>query len=559
MKKKVFCYVRFSSKKQEHGDSIERQQRLINDYLEKNNAEVVEQFNDLGVSAFRGKNVKAGQLSRFLDRVKKGEIGTGDTLIVESLDRISRQKELDTISILASILNAGVVIFTLADQRVYNAQDEDHANLIFQINFIISRAHDESLTKQRRSISAWTRKHEEARSGKAVMTRKLPYWLRTIEDNGTTKIVVIEERATEVRRAFELASYKLGAQAIATKINSEGAEKRWTLIAIRHLLSSKSVYGSFEAFKTKSLSGTLEKNQAYEEIEGYFPPVIEKSEFYKVQASLEKNKEIYATRGRTPKGFRNVFKGLIKCLDCDSYLHQSFMKRKGKEYMYLICHKSLVNACPSGKKVIIPYRHVLEPFLLFFKNYGVEKLLSSSNSQELKNKLSAVNQERISKNASLLRISSDIEKNNGEIPKTLMSLITKIESQLSKLEEEFNSLLGQLENLEASDVIKNEITRTELHELLDSEEGRLKFNSLLSTQKIEVLISRNFGEEYSSMFIFFHEKGFSENIRFNRKEAILPFTGRYNFYTRTYSDGFVGEPTPIEDVDHENFKIDWSL
>jgi hypothetical protein len=82
---------------------------------------------------------------------------------------------------------------------------------------------------------------------------------------------------------------------------------------------------------------------------------------------------------------------------------------------------------------------------------------------------------------------------------------------------------------------------------------------LLSIQKIEVLISRNFGEEYSSMFIFFHEKGFSENIRFNRKEAILPFTGRYNYYTRTYSDGFVGEPTPIEDVDHENFKIDWSL
>ncbi|MDF5959082.1 recombinase family protein [Pseudomonas aeruginosa] len=314
MKKRVYCYVRFSSKKQELGDSIERQQRLIEQYLEKNDAEIVEQFSDLGVSAFRGKNVKVGALSRFMERVQAGEIGLGDTLIVESLDRISRQKELNTLSVLTNILNAGVVIYTLTDERVYNAQNEDHAQLLFQISFIISRAHDESLNKQKRSVSAWARKHEGARTKKAVMTRKLPYWLKAVEENGETKIELIAERAQEVRKAFELAKHKLGAQAIASRLNNDEPQKRWTLIAVRHLLTSKSVYGSLEIFKTKSLAGDLEKNQAYEEVEEYYPPVITKSEFYSVQDSIQKNKETYATRGRTPKGFRNVFKGLIKCL-----------------------------------------------------------------------------------------------------------------------------------------------------------------------------------------------------------------------------------------------------
>ncbi len=559
MKKRVYCYVRFSSKKQELGDSIERQQRLIEQYLEKNDAEIVEQFSDLGVSAFRGKNVKVGALSRFMERVQAGEIGLGDTLIVESLDRISRQKELNTLNILTNILNAGVVIYTLSDGRVYNAQNEDHAQLLFQISFIISRAHDESLNKQKRSVSAWARKHEGARTKKAVMTRKLPYWLKAVDADGETKIEVIEERAQEVRKAFELAKHKLGAQAIASRLNNDAPQKRWTLIAVRHLLTSKSVYGSLELFKTKSLAGDLEKNQAYEEVEGYYPPVITKSEFYSVQDSIQKNKETYATRGRTPKGFRNVFKGLIKCLFCESYLHQNFLKRKGKEYMYLVCQKSLVNACSGGKKVIIPYRYVLEPFLLFFRNYGMDQLFSDGDkAKELNQKLSAIRRERNDKQESLNRISNEIEKNGGEISRTILALITKIESQISALNDEENKTLAQLESAKSSELIRKEITRDQIDKVLETEEGRLKFNTLLTEKNIGVYVGRESDAEYTSMYIFFYDKGFPQNIRFNRKEAIIPLMGVYNFNKKTYSEMF-GDPVSREEIDYSAFEIDWSL
>lgn len=156
-------------------------------------------------------------------------------------------------------------------------------------------------------------------------------------------------------------------------------------------------------------------------------------------------------------------------------------------------------------------------------------------------------------------MSDDIEKNNGEIPKTILALIGKIESQLSSLDEEENRTIAQIESLRVSKSVKEEITKSDIDELLETEEGRLKFNSLLSERKIELLVSREFEEEYSNLFILFKEKGFSENIKFNRKEAIFPFMGVYNFNRKTYSDGFGGEPKPNEQVDYEKFRIDWSL
>lgn len=559
--KKVYCYVRFSTKKQQLGDSIERQEKLIEKYLSDHGATVAEQFSDLGVSAFRGKNVKVGALSRFLERVKSGEISRGDTLIVESLDRISRQKELNTLEIIIAILNAGVIIYTLSDGRLYNAASEDQANLVFQINFIISRAYDESLTKQKRSISAWKKKHEEARNSQKIMTKKIPYWLKVVNVDGQLRIDVIETRAKEIKLAFELAKYKLGAQAIASRLNKAGAEKRWTLIAVRHLLSSKAVYGTLEVFKTKALNGELSPGQAYEEVENYYPAIIDKNEYYGVQSILQKNKDTYAVRGRASKGFRNVFKGLIKCMDCGSFLHQNFLRRKGKEYMYLVCHKSLVNACPAGKKVIVPYRHILEPFLLLFKNYGVERLFESpNNSDENNQRLIAIKQEIQEKRITIEKMLADIESNLGKIPKSIMILISKLENKIADLEGEYNSVSAEIELSSNSMEIRDEISRADLDKMLDDEDGRLKFNALLSDSKIEILLDRRPGEDYSSLFVVFAEKGFSENIRFNRKQAIIPLRGIYNFSKKTFTSATAPEGMKdVCNIDYEAFEIDWSL
>lgn len=537
---RVYCYVRFSSNKQSDGDSIDRQQRLIDEYLTRHNAVIAERFEDLGVSAFRGKNIKVGALSEFLKRVERGEIKKGDTLIVESLDRISRQKELDTIHTLLEILRKGVLIYTLSDRQIYDYHEKSHTNIAFKINYITSRAHEESDIKSQRSKSSWARKHAAAKNIKSLMTRKLPYWLY-VDSN---KVSIDEVKANEVRRAFELATYNLGTQSIASTLNREGAQKRWSLIAVRHLLSSKSVYGCLEINKTKHLNGELEQGNYYEEVEGYYPAVIDKSSYYAVQKLVEQKKESGSVRGRASKGFRNVFKGLIRCLYCETLMHQNFTWRikngKKYEYMYLVCGKSLVNACSSDadelKKIMIPYRFILEPFLLFYENFGAERLFDAEHKEhEKKQTLESLKQERIEKETMLANLTAEIERDPQASSRTVLKLIKKIEDDIDSIEEKAKQLMAEISVSSVNTLRKKEIDSSDIHRLLESEEGRLKFNTLLRDNKVVIYVQKQFEQEYSNMFIYFTEHGYSEHVRFNRKEAIIPLMGVYNFHRRTYT------------------------
>lgn len=115
--KRAISYIRFSSERQLKGDSLRRQARLVNDWLSKNPEYYLDQdlsFRDLGKSAFSGKHLKGG-LGDFLTAIEKGLVRAGDTLLIESLDRLSRQ-DIDIASeLLRRILRADVAVVTLAD------------------------------------------------------------------------------------------------------------------------------------------------------------------------------------------------------------------------------------------------------------------------------------------------------------------------------------------------------------------------------------------------------------------------------------------------------------
>ena len=51
-----------------------------------------ESLRDIGVSAFKGKNAIKGALKKFIELVEAGRIEKGSILILESLDRLSRQQ-----------------------------------------------------------------------------------------------------------------------------------------------------------------------------------------------------------------------------------------------------------------------------------------------------------------------------------------------------------------------------------------------------------------------------------------------------------------------------------
>jgi DNA invertase Pin-like site-specific DNA recombinase len=91
---KAYSYTRFSKPEQAKGDSSTRQALAAEQWAKERNVELDTEltFRDEGISAFDGLNVERGALGAFLKAVQTGEVPNGSWLLVESLDRISRQK-----------------------------------------------------------------------------------------------------------------------------------------------------------------------------------------------------------------------------------------------------------------------------------------------------------------------------------------------------------------------------------------------------------------------------------------------------------------------------------
>src|SRR3954470_6862056 len=163
---KAYSYVRFSTPEQREGDSQRRQIARAEDYARRQGLEIDRKLRleDLGVSAFRGKNARAGirkdgkkpALAAFLEAVEAGNVEKGSTLLVESLDRISRQHPEFALDTLKRIVFAGVTVVTLSDGQVYTEErwrKDMMGWLVSALVFI--RAHEESKIKAERVKAAW--------------------------------------------------------------------------------------------------------------------------------------------------------------------------------------------------------------------------------------------------------------------------------------------------------------------------------------------------------------------------------------------------------------------
>ncbi|WP_458128785.1 recombinase family protein [Pseudomonas sp. Z2-11] len=541
----IYSYKRISSRTQREGTGIDRQEALIQEHLARHKLELTREFVDLGISGFRGKNARIGALKEFLDLISQGVIKANDILLVENFDRLTRMNGIDATKLVVDILSSKIIIITLGDNQVYDYRQEDHSSILFKINFVLSRANEESRIKKNRSLGAWKKKHNEAKSSNKVMTKKLPYWVSYDEES--EKLNLIKNRANEVKRIFELLEL-FGCARTAIEINKTETDKKWTLIAIRHLSRAKSVYGCLEIYKTKTENG---ESADYEELENYYPAVISKEKFFNIQTKLNIRAETHEKKGREAKGFRNVFKGVIFCEHCDTALHQHFTKRKNKEYMYLLCAKSLVNACPAARKIFIPYNYIYEPFMLYYKNFGLEKIIrKSGDAQSLIESRNACNAELEDKQKTIEKILESIELSGGDIPKVLLSRIRKIETDINGLTSRVDNIDLEISRMNLYVEAEQAISRSDIDSLLDNEEGRIRFNLLLKESQVQIRVLKRFedsepfdGQDFkdehkmSEVVINNKSKGFGVSYYFDRKHAMLA-GGTYYFYTKKLVGGW---------------------
>jgi DNA invertase Pin-like site-specific DNA recombinase len=280
--REAFSYLRFSHRRQEAGDSLRRQLALSDDYVKKHNLRLNRTLTDKGIPSFRGQNLQKGALGAFIKAIQLGKVKPGSVLLVEALDRLSRNQILHQLTLFLQILAAGIEIVTLCDGRSYTQEsiNGNPVELIISIVLMI-RGWNESETKSQRVKEAWDAKRKKAHTSR--LTSACPGWLQP--GQGPHAFEIVPGRGKIVRLVFWLTSRGWSAMRICQLFNrcslpcwSNG--KTWNSTYIRNLLRNRAVLGEFQPKRRKEGD---RREPVGHPVPNYYPAVVPEPLFLRVQ------------------------------------------------------------------------------------------------------------------------------------------------------------------------------------------------------------------------------------------------------------------------------------
>ncbi|MGA9430966.1 MAG: recombinase family protein, partial [Xanthobacteraceae bacterium] len=374
-----------STELQLKGDSRRRQLEKSEKYAANHELELADdaRLEDIGISAFKGANVRDGALGKFLEAAKAGKIAPGSFLLVESLDRLTRQDINKSLALFLLIINAGINIVTLGDERVYRAEKLDLPDFITSL-VIMSRAHEESMIKSQRVSAAWASKRSQARN--RPVTAMCPAWLVLSEDR--TQYKTIPERAKVVRAIFDDTVAGIGNYTITRRLNQRhvphfGRSKGWHNSYVNKILTNRAVFGEFQPHKMHNGKRVPDG----EPIRNYFPPIVEKELFYRAQ--LARAERRVSGGGRKGVFVTNLFSGLAKCSYCGAPMKFESKGASPKGATFLVCGDAKRGLCHGT--VRWRYDELEASFLAFVEQVDITGLVKNDESkkQELDDAIAA--------------------------------------------------------------------------------------------------------------------------------------------------------------------------
>lgn len=365
----AYSYTRFSSPNQATTSKLRQQHQKAQKYAEENGLAFDESLTlqDLGVSAFRSANIECGRLGEFLSAVRAGFIEKGSYLLIENLDRLSRDTVRKAIATLEDICDEGITIVTLMDNQEYTSDKLDRDPATFLISIIIFlRANEESKTKSERSKSVRAQNLKRIAQGeKVMMPGTLPAWLKR-EGN---EIVVDQNKAAVIEMIFKLAERGLGSTAIARTLNHQksapiSTAAYWRPETIIKILRNRSVIGIYRHRNLDETKGSkIGRNHL--EIRNYYPQIISQKRWNKVQFIINKTNRQPKRIERSKEKLPILFAWLAKCPRCGSAMRQKTYKSgsapENKFELFLICTRSIVvDDCP---RILVNYTSIEKTFL----------------------------------------------------------------------------------------------------------------------------------------------------------------------------------------------------
>jgi DNA invertase Pin-like site-specific DNA recombinase len=366
MTKTAFSYIRCSAKKQKKGDTQRRQLEWGPAICQRKGWRLDEslKLHDLGVSAFRGLNAARGHLAAFLEAIKRKKVRPGDVLLVEALDRLTREDIDPAWELFRSILKQGVEIFTCAPERHYVPADLSNFGTRVEVMAYFLRAHDESYVKSMRGKAYWDGARRKAGEKKVHKRKLTPAWLRLTDDRKDFE--VITEAADTIKLIYRWAGEGLGIDPITARLNRQGVKPigragAWRRSYVAKLLRDRSLLGEYQPHVMQLVPEDPEKPDGPmvlgrvphgDPIADYFPAIISETEWFRVRHAV---KERGRTRGRTGSIVSSLFTGLIRDARDSQVMHLGYSHSSRKSNARVLLSYGCRNGEPGTVKLPFPY------------------------------------------------------------------------------------------------------------------------------------------------------------------------------------------------------------
>ena len=363
--KKVFVYHRVSSDQQLDGSGIARQAELLESYLERTGicaemddpAPVV--LSDQGVSAFKGLNISEGELGAWMEQVRNG-MWDSSILVVESIDRFSRQNPFDVMGYINALMAHNVAIHDVMANIVISRSNSKDLPFVMMN---AQRAYDESKYKSDRIRKGWAKKREQAFNEGTVVTNKRPKWIEVENDK-----YVLNHKAAVVKEIFALYQTGLGCPSIAKQLQKKEGEqykfnRPWTGELVHKILTNRRVTGKIfisEIIRNHDDIDNPITQKKYDK--DVYPVVINEDEFELVQELL-KSRRPNAGRITVKKDGQeevfiksNLFSGIARCTECGGPMYHNVVRAKRtpkksdpkiEEYRYIRCLNERDGLCEN--------------------------------------------------------------------------------------------------------------------------------------------------------------------------------------------------------------------
>ena len=483
-------YVRVSTDDQrDNGYSIDSQLRMIKEYCEKNDYNIVDVYNDAGHS---GKDLMRPEMQRLLADIKSKKI---DKLIAIKVDRLTRNN-YDGFWLLNYCEEHDVKI-----ELILEPYDVSTANgeMIFGMNLVFGQ-------RERKEIGARTKRAMEEMALEKIHPSKAPYGYIRNKETGHLEIEPIE--AQVVKEIFALCKQGKSTRSIATIMKDNNAylkQGKWKADRVYKILTNSIYIGIFEYGKYKR------KPQDILRVENYCESIIDEITWNTTRNVLVKNK--HSNYGE----YIHLFSGLVKCPICGNIMSSSesfkYPNGKLKVYYHLRCKNHNCKGFGlhyNTEKIESKLKRILEELTIFMLSMDNEIITcNSTKSNDVKEIEKAIEKLKLQEKRLVdLYLSSNLDvKTINYKNDVIKKEIDKLNKKKTSLDPDNSSqdytveLIKKLDCIEENDnlILTNirNIGFTFLYDLLSQETKRDMIHRLVS--QVEINRDKNYNIEIKNI------------------------------------------------------------